>query len=174
MNSILDSLSRLDTAFFVWLNTFRRDTYPWLSRQISRSGDGPLYGLIGIGLVYADPTLGLQTVTVGLVAFSLELPAYLVLKARIRRHRPRVTIVEARAWLEPSDEFSFPSGHTAAAFVMATVLCTSHPALAPWFFGWAVLIGYSRVALGVHYPGDVIAGAALGSTCAATAIAALA
>ena len=167
MNTVLNSLTRLDTAFFVWLNGFRHGGYPWFSRQVSRSGDGPLYAAVGAGLMLLDPSNGPKTVLVALAAFSLELPAYLVLKRRIRRDRPRVRITGARAWLEPSDEFSFPSGHTAAAFVMAMVLSAAYPSVTAAVFAWAALIGYSRVALGVHYPGDIAAGALLGTACAA-------
>ncbi|GIV03159.1 MAG: hypothetical protein KatS3mg015_1989 [Fimbriimonadales bacterium] len=57
---------------------------------------------------------------------------------------------------------SFPSGHTSAAFAVATVQSALHPADAPyWYFG-AALIGSSRVMLGRHRWIDVIGGAAVG------------
>jgi undecaprenyl-diphosphatase len=169
LNPVLNRLTRIDTAFFVWLTGLRHGGYPWISRHISRTGDGPLYAAIGVLLVLVDPVRGYTVLVTGLVAFSLELPAYLVLKRKIRRNRPRVAIQGVRAWLEPSDEFSFPSGHTAAAFVMAWVLSSAYPFLAPLVFTWAAMIGFSRVSLGVHFPGDIAAGALLGLSCAALA-----
>lgn len=59
------------------------------------------------------------------------------------------------------DRFSFPSGHAAAAMSVALGYAAVFPAIAPWFAALAVLVGYSRVALAVHYPGDVLAGQGL-------------
>ena len=60
---------------------------------------------------------------------------------------------------------SFPSGHTAGAFAVATSLSIINP---KWYvvipsFTWASMVGYSRLYLGVHYPTDVMAGAILGA-----------
>ena len=61
----------------------------------------------------------------------------------------------------PSDK-SFPSGHTQTAFGAATYLSCLYPAASPIFLGLAALTGLSRIALGVHYPSDVLAGALFG------------
>jgi undecaprenyl-diphosphatase len=60
------------------------------------------------------------------------------------------------------DGWSFPSGHTAAAFSGAWVASTVWPRRAPLFFGLAATVGFSRIYVGAHYPGDVLAGATLG------------
>jgi undecaprenyl-diphosphatase len=57
---------------------------------------------------------------------------------------------------------SFPSGHTTVAFACATVLSYFAPKLAPVLFLLALAIGFSRIYVGVHYPLDVLGGAALG------------
>lgn len=56
------------------------------------------------------------------------------------------------------DRFSFPSGHAAAAMSVALGYAAVQPALAPLLGAAAVVVGFSRVALAVHYPGDVVAG----------------
>lgn len=166
MNTVLSGLTRIDTAFFLWLSGLRSGGYPWLSRQISRSGDGPLYATAGVLVLWLDNSAGVAVVCTLLLAFSIELPTYLFLKNSVRRRRPPEAIKGTRAWLEPSDEFSFPSGHTAAAFVMACILSDGYPEFSPWLFIWATLVGLSRVTLGVHFPGDIMAGAILGCSSA--------
>ena len=71
--------------------------------------------------------------------------------------------------MQPSDEFSMPSEHTAAAFVMASLTAYFYPDLSLFAYSWASLIGLSRVILGVHYPTDIAAGAILGLGCASIA-----
>jgi undecaprenyl-diphosphatase len=61
---------------------------------------------------------------------------------------------------------SFPSGHAAAAFAFATGVGHVLPAAAIPLRGLAALVGYSRVHTGVHYPGDVVAGALMGTALA--------
>jgi undecaprenyl-diphosphatase len=57
---------------------------------------------------------------------------------------------------------SFPSGHATTAFALATLLALWYPRWAIGFLGLAVGVGFTRVLLGVHFPSDVLAGAALG------------
>jgi undecaprenyl-diphosphatase len=64
--------------------------------------------------------------------------------------------------VSPSDQFSFPSGHTAAAFVIATLISHFFPALLVPVYFWAFLMGVSRIYLGVHYPTDILAGLVIG------------
>ena len=57
---------------------------------------------------------------------------------------------------------SFPSGHTASSFAAATALASFYPRSAPLVFGFASMVGISRVHLGHHFPSDVAAGSVLG------------
>jgi len=67
--------------------------------------------------------------------------------------------------LTSGGSFSFPSGHTAEVFALAfSMLFLFKNKLAFYFFLiWAIIIAYSRMALGVHYPLDIISGALFGS-----------
>lgn len=91
------------------------------------------------------------------------------LKRCIHRPRPQLP-VGADYLVAAPDHFSFPSGHSAAALSLVLPLMAVLPLpLALGALGLAVLVGVSRCYLGVHYPGDVLAGwmlAALGALAA--------
>jgi membrane-associated phospholipid phosphatase len=84
------------------------------------------------------------------------------LKVWIERDRPPVSDPDPEPLVETPSTYSFPSGHATVSFACATVLALAVPRLRVPLFVLAVLISYSRVYLGVHYPGDVLAGAVLG------------
>jgi undecaprenyl-diphosphatase len=134
-------------------------------RLFSKAADGPLYVMLAVGTACVVSHGG-RLMGAFLIAFALELLLYRTLKKSFRRQRPFVALPDAVKWIVPPDEFSFPSGHTAGAFVMATLLSAVSMELGAVCFLFAGIVGYSRVALGVHYPGDILAGAILGLTCA--------
>jgi membrane-associated phospholipid phosphatase len=84
------------------------------------------------------------------------------IKAFFRRRRPFVRIVQALVIGKKPGSWSFPSGHTGSSFASAWILSSVWPSRAPAFFGVAAMVGFSRVYVGAHYPGDVASGAFLG------------
>lgn len=64
----------------------------------------------------------------------------------------------------PLTDFSLPSGHAATSFALAASLSLVYPKFAPGVFTIALLISLGRVAVGVHYPTDVVAGAMIGAS----------
>jgi undecaprenyl-diphosphatase len=91
----------------------------------------------------------------------------LPLKRFFRRRRPFLAFVKARVLGPRPQDFSLPSGHAAAGFAGAFLLSIHVPLAAPVFYAVAAIVGLSRVYLGVHYPSDVVIGAAAGTILAA-------
>lgn len=92
----------------------------------------------------------------------------MVLKQLVSRPRPHVVVELLRPLLPAPDPDSFPSGHTCAAFAAAGIWLRTLPKR---WMGWtamvmAVLMGLSRLYVGVHFPTDVLVGGLVGTLCA--------
>jgi undecaprenyl-diphosphatase len=158
---LLYSIHKYDVSLFVWLlNTRIHGALTQFSRHLSKTGDGPLYVLI-IAVLYGYMGFNTYIQTI-LLAFLIERLIYFVLKNSLKRNRPEAALKNFRSIITPSDQFSFPSGHTSAAFLMATLLSSQFPSLLIPLYCWALLIGCSRVVLGVHFPTDILMGSILG------------
>jgi undecaprenyl-diphosphatase len=115
-------------------------------------------GLTILALVL--PTVHVAQVWDTLLLLGWSHLAVQIVKRTVGRPRPQLTD-GLESLIEIPDRFSFPSGHSCAAMAVAIGFSTAFPALAIPLLILALLVGFSRVMLGVHYPGDVVVGQAI-------------
>jgi membrane-associated phospholipid phosphatase len=121
-------------------------------------------GILAYSLFKKDSVTRLKFYTIA----SSELVAGIFttsLKFAVHRDRPFKTYPNDIFKHSTAGSLSFPSGHTSAAFSLATSLSLAFPkwyVIAPSLL-WAGTVGYSRMYLGVHYPSDVLVGAIIGA-----------
>ncbi|PWI32036.1 phosphatase PAP2 family protein [Vibrio albus] len=167
----IEPIARIDLAFslFCLQHKFNAQVAS-IAKAVSHTGDGHLYIVIGLIAWWMDEMVGGLFLSVGLVAFAIELPVYWVAKNSFRRRRPEEFSSQLISFITPSDRYSLPSGHTAAAFIMATLIGHFYPDAYTGSLLWASCIGAARILLGVHFLTDVVIGALLGTGTATAAI----
>ena len=135
-------------------------------RAVSRLGDGVFWYALMLGLLAVDGTAAIAPVLHMVAAGLAGTILYRWLKAKTSRPRPyrgnRAITRNAR----PLDQFSFPSGDTLHAVAFTTIAIACYPQLAFLLIPFAFLVALSRMVLGLHYPSDVLAGAAIGAAIA--------
>lgn len=134
-----------------------------LMRLASRLGDAPLWYVTAIVLLTTGGTAGRWAVAATALSILLCVSLFKILKNLIGRPRPFEVWVDLPCQMLPPDRFSFPSGHTMTAFAVCGTLAVLLPGSLAFFLPAAILIGLSRIFLGLHYPTDVLVGALLGS-----------
>jgi undecaprenyl-diphosphatase len=165
----LKPFDAIDAALFIRINHLPHPR--WLDGLIARFSWMMTGGHAWILVLLADALCqrrrGIQTALsvlppLYLATYTVEVP----IKKYFRRRRPFISIVRAIVVGRKPGSFSFPSGHSAAAFAGATLLQTYYPRGRGLFFVIALLVAFSRIYLGAHYPGDVLSGGLAGTALA--------
>jgi len=147
----------------------------WWMLWATRLGDGWLW--LAVAFVLLDGAGRWRRVlAAAALAAGLANVVLVMLKRKFRRRRPcdfaphPAFDVRTSYFLRfvPSDRFSFPSGHSANAFALATVLALTSPWMATPALALAASVAASRVVLGLHFLSDVVAGSLLGVLVGAT------
>jgi len=141
-----------------------------LLQMASRLGNGiAWYTLVAVlpllyGRAAVRPAIGMA------VTGILGVLIYHRLKRTLLRERPFIRHAGITLAMPPLDRYSFPSGHTLHAVAFTWQAVAAFPQLAWVLIPLASLIAVSRVVLGLHYPSDVVAGAAIGAGLALLAL----
>ena len=138
LNAIFIFITRLGDAGWIWIVT---GVILLVSKRHRREGKAVLLALL-IGFILTN----------------------LILKNIIARPRPYTVLEGLKILIQEPSDYSFPSGHTCSSFAAAlTMLRISDRRLGIAASILAVLIAFSRLYIGVHYPTDVLAGAVIGA-----------
>jgi undecaprenyl-diphosphatase len=171
LNSQLQQIKTWDMELCVFCN--RQSRYlsiRSLFRLASRLGDGVFWYTLMVALLlsYRGEAIAavLHMLAVGLIGTAI----YKLIKGKTLRPRPFNVYPAIKCVGKALDQFSFPSGHTLHAVGFSIVAIAYFPALFWLVAPFAMLVALSRPILGLHYPSDVLAGAALGAMIASTSL----
>lgn len=164
----------LNTQLMLWTNRSMSADWIGVARSLSAIGSywgAPLMGLLLLGwrAVKRCEPAAMAPFRFGVGVVVAMLLAWMA-KAAFAFPRPSDLYANDMVWVlgEPDSLYAFPSGH--AVYTAAVVACLWP--LGPWPFRLLLLavaaaVGWSRVALGAHFPADVVAGFLLGAACVA-------
>lgn len=161
----MERMLSLDQALFLAVNHLpHTEAINMFALAVSGVGSaGIIWFLIAILLFFKeekkDHWFFLPVVLAGSSSWVL---VELILKPLIARTRP-AELIGAIIIGSTSRDFSMPSGHATIAFAMATILAKKEPTWRWLFRTLAILIAFTRIYLGKHFPADVLIGALIGS-----------
>jgi undecaprenyl-diphosphatase len=157
-------LVSFDQALLLLVRRWESAAATRVMRAFTHLGDTASWVAVGLALAAGGASGGQGRRYAALLgtAAALAVLASQLLKRLCSRARPAEGLGGFSALIECPDAFSFPSGHTAVAFAIATALAGQGPGLGPATLALAGGIAVSRVYLGAHYPVDVAAGVVVG------------
>jgi undecaprenyl-diphosphatase len=174
MNRAQVVLARFDDAEYrVCRGLNRAAAQPWVRATMqvaSRLGDGLLWYVMLAVLPLLFGVAAIRPALVMMLTGVAGLLIYRWLKHALVRERPFIRHAGITLAAPPLDRYSFPSGHTLHAVAFTWQAVANFPELAWVLVPLASLIAASRVVLGLHYPSDVLAGAAIGAALAVPAL----
>jgi len=172
MNSLLSLLSHLNIFSFYWINHgLDNRLFDFLLPFITDFGS-ILAWLIILGLMYIFGGQNTRKIAfLGFIALILANGVVYSLKYLVAEPRPFLALSNVDLLVHAEETYSFPSGHAASSFAAAFVIGSKYRltlkgktySLFYLLIIFAVVVGFSRIYIGVHYPYDVIVGAIIGT-----------
>ena len=151
----------LDIKIFYFINQVLNNYYfDYFMNSFTKLGSGIfVFGAGLICLFFKEKKIKLLGVFI-LIGTLISFGAVSFLKPAFKILRPFIALRDVN-YIIASDGYSFPSGHSCFAFMLATILSAKNKKRKALYL-IAIIVAISRIYLGLHYPSDVVAGAALG------------
>jgi len=162
MNNYIEYVTSIDYSWFQYINSHRWYVLDQTMPILTLFGDG-ITLLCFMAVLYLSACSRKRSIALNSFAAYCWVGVLVqIVKYAVHRLRPPAVVPDIHILGPALYTNSFPSGHTAAAFAVATVLASYYPQYRYLLFAIAVLVGYSRIYLGVHFPLDVLFGALSG------------
>lgn len=153
-NLSLKELLNPDRILLATLTKSRKQFLTRIAILFTKIGNGQLWVLFSFSMLVVNVPIGLAF----LMATITQLYIQICMKNIFKRTRPYLIYKDLDYLYAPPDPYSFPSGHTCAAFTMFFVSKALFPIIWPFLFVIALIIALSRIYLAVHYPTDILGG----------------
>lgn len=164
------TLSAPDMNVMRRLNRWRAPRWVrWWMLLATRAGDGWLWGLIGIAVLFSADAMRFRAIEAAGCAVACGILLFHKVKRVFCRTRPRDIEPHCWAHIVTRDKFSFPSGHSTTAFAVALSLGSFYPEIMPLLLVLAANVAVSRIVVGMHFLSDVLVGSGMGALLGYTA-----
>lgn len=163
MSRLVTWLKYRELEMFRWVNGIQHRLARRVFNPITHLGGATATLLFTLAMSLFAPNPWNWVAMQSLVALALSHLPVAVIKKKFRRLRPYLVLPHTNICKKPLTDPSFPSGHSTAIFSVIVPFVAAAPVLSLLLIPLALVVSFSRMYLGLHYPSDCAAGALMGT-----------